>query len=281
MISPKETELPRKFMARIISFWLIVILFHFYLTNSLVHQWEQPVLIFPGADNTYWLLHIFNIPQTIMQSKYLSLIFDIVMIGSTVVFFLFPNKTFFCLVSVICFWLFHIMYGSANGHHYHHFAYLIVPMAFIFRNSIKFYFAWELIRYWILFLMLCAGLYKLYYGAFFQENYMSNLLKLAYDTSSDTKRKIFLFLIIRPKATQLLYQAASLFEIFSVIGFFTHKFDRIILLCLLVFNLGNAFFMNISFWENGLMLAPFFPWSKLFLLIGRKWSSNNFHHWIE
>lgn len=251
-------------MARIIFLWLLAILFHFYFNNGLVHQWQQPVLISPGADNTYWLLHILNIPQHIMQSKILSLFFDILMVGSTLVFFSLPQKNIFCLISVICLWLFQMMYGSSNGHHYHHFAYLIVPVAFIFRSPLKFYFAWELIRYWILFLMFCAGLYKLYYGAFFQETYMANLLRYVYNPDGGMKNKMFFYFIHHAKTAQLFYQAATVLELLSIAGFFTHKYDHLILLSFLAFNIGNLFFMNIPFWENGFMIAPFLPWKKLY-----------------
>ncbi|MFL5787672.1 MAG: hypothetical protein ACJ748_06445, partial [Flavisolibacter sp.] len=69
MSLPKEIELlPRKFMARAIYLWLLVMFFYFFIHNSLVHQWRQPPLIYPQADNVYWILHILNIPQFIMGS---------------------------------------------------------------------------------------------------------------------------------------------------------------------------------------------------------------------
>src|SRR5437588_4400505 len=137
-------------MARVIYSWLLITLIYFSFHHSLIHQLEQPILIYPEADNTYWLLHMLNLPQLILQSKTVSLIFDIVLISSTALFILFPEATIFSLLSLVCFWLFEIMYSSSAGHHYHHAAYLIVPIPFLFRDRIKFTLSWWLVRYWII-----------------------------------------------------------------------------------------------------------------------------------
>src|SRR6476646_9258011 len=92
-------QLPREFMARVIYGWILLMLIYFYLNNSLVHQWHQPPLILPEADNVYWLLHILNIPQFIYGSSITAYLFDGIMICSTVLFILFPRRTILCLIS--------------------------------------------------------------------------------------------------------------------------------------------------------------------------------------
>ncbi len=174
----KEIEvLPRAFIARIIYGWLLILLAYFFINNSLVYQWQQPVLIYPEADNLFWLLHILNIPQSIMQSKTASLLFDLAMISSTALFIFFPGRSIFSAICIVCFWMLHIMYCSSNGHHYFHIGYLIIPLPFLFRNQIRFTLSWQIIRYWLLFLYGSAGLYKFYYGGFFYHHNMVNILK--------------------------------------------------------------------------------------------------------
>jgi hypothetical protein len=250
-------------MARLIYGWLLLLLLYFYFTNNLVHQWEQPVLIYPEADNTYWFLHMLNIPQAIMQNRIGSFVFDILLLASVFLFIIFPDYIIFSVISVICFWLFQIMYGSSTGHHYHHAGFLIVPIAFIFRNQLKFYFTWELVRYWILFLLVCSGVYKFYYGGFFQQTNMSLILRQHFVPSDTWRSQTVLYLIEHPKVSQLLYQFAAILQLSCIIGFFTHKFDWLLLLAILVFNLSNIYIMNIPFWDNSLMLAPFIPWGNI------------------
>jgi len=265
-----KINLPRHLMARLIYGWLLLLLVYFYFTNSLVHQWEQPVLIYPEADNTYWILHMLNIPQGIMQNKVVSIVFDLVFIASVLLFLLYPDVTLFCLISIICLWLFHIMYSSSNGHHYHHAGFLIVPIAFLFRDKLKFYFTWELVRYWILFLFACSGLYKIYYGGFFQQTNMSLILRQHYIPADTVKSHMVLYLIEHPKISQPLYQGAALLQLSCIIGFFTHKLDWLLLLVILIFNLSNIFIMTIPFWDNSLMLAPFIPWEKIQTILNNR-----------
>jgi hypothetical protein len=249
-------------MARVIFGWLLVILLYMLFHHSLVHQWEQPVLIYPEADNTFWLLHLLNIPQSIMQSASASWIFDILLLMSILLFIIFPDKIIFSFLSVICLWLFHIMYSSANGHHYHHIGYLIIPLAFLFRER-KFILGWEMVRYWILFLFVCSALYKFYYGGFFQSDNMSLILREEYFPLDTTRSHITGYLILHPGTAQWLYRAAAFLQLFCIVGFFTKRMDGLILISLLLFNIFNFYLLNFPFWENSLVIAPFVPWHRM------------------
>ena len=255
--------LPRTFMARIIYAFIIAMLVYFFLHNSLVHQWHQPPLILPEADNVYWLLHILYIPQFIYGSVIGSCVFDLVMVLSTVLFFIYPDKIIFCAISIVCFWMFQVMFGTTAGHHYAHVGYLIVPLPFLFRNKEKFYLMWQLIRYWILFLFICAGLYKIYYGGFFNTENMAALMRTYFD--EDTLRgKLLIYISYHPQFAQLFYQLATLLEIICIVGFFTKKLDIWIAFALLLFNLGNLLIMGIPFWENSFVIAVVLPWKTIY-----------------
>ena len=71
------TNYPREFMARCIFAWLFIILLYFFANHSLVSQMQQPELIYPGSDNSFWALHILGIPQFLMKNYGAALIFDI------------------------------------------------------------------------------------------------------------------------------------------------------------------------------------------------------------
>ena len=250
-------------MARIVFAWVFLVLLYFYGHSSLVHQWRQPPLVFPEADNTYWLLHALNIPQAIMRSPSLSACFDLVLAASVLLFLAFPRRVVFCGISLAGLWLYEIMYGSANGHHYHHVGLLIVPIPFLFRSEMKFYFSWQIIRYWVLFLFVCSGLYKLYYGGFFYAGNMSLILQQHAVMDGSLRSRIVFFLVSHAAWAQLLYQLAALLQLACLTGFLTRKYDTWILAFLLAFNLANIFIMNTPFWDNSLMIAPFLPWKSI------------------
>jgi len=265
---PPIVELPRTLMARAVYAWILFVLVYFFAHNSLVHQWRQPPLIYPEADNTYWLLHALYIPQAIMRSAVLSALFDAVLVGSVTLFLVFPRRVVFCALSVAALWLYEIMYGSANGHHYHHVGLLLLPLPFLARAPMKFYFSWSIVRYWVLFLFVCSGVYKLYYGGFFFENNMALVLRQHALEGHGWQSSLMFRLIDHPAMAQRLYQATTILQIACAIGFFTRRYDTLILGLLLLFNLSNIFILNIPFWDNSLMIAPFLPWASI-----RRWRS--------
>jgi hypothetical protein len=256
-------QLPRQFMARVIYGWILIMLVYFYLHNSLVHQWHQPPLILPEADNVYWMLHILHIPEFIYGSNLTARLFDGIMISTTLLFFFFPNRIIFCVVSLLCFWLFQIMFGTTAGHHYAHVGYLIVPLPFLFRNNERFTLTWQLIRYWILFLFVCAGLYKFYYEGFFHTVNMSSLMRTYFDEQS-LRGQILIYISAHPAFAQIFYQLAAILETICIVGFFTRRWDIWLALGLLLFNLGNLFIMGIPFWENSFVIAVLLPWNNIY-----------------
>jgi hypothetical protein len=262
-VRPPAIELPRTLMARAVYAWILFVLVYFYAHNSLVHQWHQPPLIYPEADNTYWLLHLLYIPQGIMRSPLAGACFDIVLCGSVLLFLVFPQRVVFCALSITCLWLYEIMYSSANGHHYHHVGLLLLPLPFLLRQPLKFYFSWQLVRYWILFLFVCSGVYKFYYGGFFFEDNMMLILRQHAVPGSGLQNRVVFWLTDHAAWAQRMYQATAFLQVACAIGFFTRKYDIAILCLLLVFNLSNIFILNIPFWDNSLMIAPFLPWAWL------------------
>src|SRR5687767_11986675 len=111
--NPEPFELPRVLMARMVFGWLLVIFMYFWWNNALIHQWQNPPLIFPEADNLFWLLHMFYLPQWIMRHEFAAVLFDLVMVGSAVLFFIYPSKNLAAIVCLTCLWIFHVCFSSA------------------------------------------------------------------------------------------------------------------------------------------------------------------------
>lgn len=265
-----QPDYPRKFMARVVFGWLLLLLLQFFLQNSLMHQWQQPILIYPEADNVYWILHMLYIPQFIMQNAIAASCFDFVLIFSTILFFIFPEKVIFAWISVLCFWMLQICFGSSAGHHYGHVGFLLVPICFLAKNNSKFSLLWQLVRYWILFLFVCAGVYKFYYGGFFQISNMASILKANnnHDLNGWYGNQI-LYLINHPSTAQLFYQAAAIIQVSFIIGFITRRFDFLIVILLFLFFLFDFLLLHISFWENFIALSVFLQWEKISAFLER------------
>jgi hypothetical protein len=254
-------------MARAIFTWLFLVLVYFFINNSLVSQLQEPVLVYPGSDNTFWLLHILNIPQFLLKHYWAGLSFDILLTCSCITCIIVPQQRFFTWTTIAGVWILYIVYCSTAGKHYAQIGYLLTPIPFLVLSANKFDMLWELLRYWVCFLYLSAGIYKIYYGGFGYQATMSNILfqdnadwfvfykeGMQFDTCH--------YLIQHPVIAQWLYRLATFTDLFCIIGFFTKRFDKWILAGLLGFHLANLFLLHISFVEQSLIFAPFLPWRR-------------------
>ncbi|MBC7887839.1 MAG: hypothetical protein H7Z13_08105 [Ferruginibacter sp.] len=259
---------PRKMMASLVFGWLFLILVYFFSTNSLLSQLQAPVLISPQSDNTYWMLHIFRIPQWLLQHYGVSLAFDIILTVSCITCIFVPDQRFFTWITVAGVWLLYICYCSAAGKHYAQIGYLLAPIPFLALRNYKFDFLWDGLRYWVCFLYVGAGIFKLYYGGFASPDNMSHILEQmnadwfifnSKGMQADTIR----YLIDHPGISQWLFRLACLADLSLLVGFFTKKFDKWLLFALVIFHLGNLLLLHISFIEQSLIFAPFLPWQRL------------------
>ncbi|CAN5684866.1 hypothetical protein BH11BAC3_BH11BAC3_17680 [soil metagenome] len=267
MTQSTQLYYPRQLMAPIIFIWLFIILIYFFSTNSLLSQLQQPVLISPQSDNSFWLLHILRLPQWILEHRGMALAFDIILTSSCIICIFVPDQRIFTWITVIGTWLLYVCYCTAAGKHYAQIGYLVVPISFLALKKEKFSLLWEGIRYWICFLYTCAGLYKLYYGGFAYSLNMSHILQQMnaewlFFNPTGIQATIIHYLADHQGISQWLYRMAAMIELSLIIGFFTNKFDRLLIIGLFVFHLGNFLLLHIPFVEQSLIFAPFFPWKK-------------------
>jgi hypothetical protein len=254
-------------MARIVFCWLFVILLYFFATGSLLSQMQLPITIYPGSDNSFWLLHILNVPQFLLSNYLVALLFDLVLTSSCIICIFVPQQRLFTWITVIGVWVLYICYCTTAGKHYAQIGYLLTPIAFLAVKEAKFSLLWELLRYWVCFLYVSAGLYKLYYGGFADAATMSNIvaqsnadwLPFAHSGVQSSSARYF---IENPGFAQWFYRAATLFDLALITGFFTKKADKWLLAGLLSFHVGNYFLLHISFVEQSLIFAPLMPWQK-------------------
>jgi hypothetical protein len=267
-MNKNENSYPRSFMARCIYAWLFCILVYFFLNNSLLSQLSSPVLTTIESDNTYWLLHFLNIPQFLLKNHWAALSFDVIVTTSCLTFVFLPDKTIFAWITVTGCWLLYVCYCTAAGHHFAQIGYLIAPIAFIVKSEIKFELLWKLIRYWICFLYVSGGLYKIYYGGFGSAENMAEILRQMNTTwlffnPEGTSSGFIYALINKPELAQWLFRFATVVDLMMIIGFFTYKFDRWLLAGLVLFHAANYFMLHISFVEQSLIFAPFLPWKQI------------------
>jgi len=254
-------------MARTVFGWLFLVLVYFFFNNSLLSQLQQPVLIYPGSDNTFWLLHIFNVPQFLLQHYWAALVFDILLTCSCIICVVLPQQRLFTWISTGGAWILYIAYCSAAGKHYAQIGYLLAPIPFLALKDQKFDLLWNLFRYWVCFLYASAGLYKIYYGGFGYGDNMSHILMqdnaewFVFNRSGLHFHTVD-YLVQHPGLSQWFYRAATIIDLSLLVGLFTKRYDKWLLAGLFAFHAGNLFLLHIPFVEQSLIFAAFLPWQQ-------------------
>ena len=135
---------------------------------------------------------------------------------------------------------------------------LLFPVLFITTSLRSFYFVLHALRYFFLFLFASAGLWKLVQQGIFNVDQMSGVLLYQHKeflTSAPDYwlTHFFYWMINHPLVGYLIYVLGTLLELSFLTGFFTRKFDRILLYAFILFLLLDLFLMRIYYWE----LSPF------------------------
>ncbi len=223
--------------------------------NTLVHQLRSPVLKFAYVDPIYWLMHLLKIPDAIVSNLYLAWLWDIVLFASCISVLLFPRKKWFIAVFVIFYFVYNIIFNSYGAHHTHaQIAFLIAPLPFLFSQK-AFSYAWEGLRYFVLFAYSAAFLWKFFRFSWLLKDQgllimKKNLVPFLYYHPDSFLAHIYTWFFNHPGVLQFLFVSGIFIEGVFIVGFFTKRFDRLLFFLSLLLPLGFWFFADALFFEQ-------------------------------
>ncbi len=258
----KEISINRFYRIYYILVFLFIIKLGF--DKLFLHQFAEPILIFPNIDNTYWLFHLFNIPQLIATNYYSLLAFDISLISCSFIIIFITNNRWLNRLFFILYFIYFICVNTFSGHHSH------ILIGILFGNFIfcfqKFEFQIKYIhflRYYLMFIMTSAALWKIARGSFFDSQHLSNILynqNLYFSNIYPTQ--ILSYLIKHTSISHAIYIAATLLELVFAIGFFTRKLDKQLAFLFILFFVMDYYLMGLNFTEIGILLIVLYPIKK-------------------
>lgn len=143
--------------------------------------------------------------------------------------------------------------------------YFLLSFLFISNREERFWQVVSLVRFVLLYVMFTAAVWKLARGSVFYAEEMQHLLieqHVAHLTASkaDLIAPLHTFLIAHPSLAQGLYGMATLLEFAFLIGFFTRKYDRWLLLLLIAFVLTDHMIMRLPYWS--MLVSGIVLWTK-------------------
>ncbi len=248
--------------------FVIFVFCRLYYLNLLLHQFESPIINFPDADNTFWLVLFLGVPQFLAKNFTISFLFDASLFIIPCLCIIYKKSRTFPLIFFILNLLYFISISSFQAHHAHNLnGVLMLSILFCFKPNtfvLLFYF----LRYYTLFVLVSAACWKIFRGSIFHLEHMSNTFFAIHINSlsnhpTSTYSIFIKYLIDHPTISQTIFILGTLIQTSFLIGFFTKKYDHILMILFCCFFIGDYLFNGLPFIEFYVFLIPLMKWKEL------------------
>jgi hypothetical protein len=260
----KEYRLKANF---VFGFALLILYYHF-ISASIMSAMSQPPFIFDENEIVYRLFLASGIPQLITSGSVVPALFDVCWYALPVLFLLTHDRGHaiaFTIITTIYF----LTYNVVAAHHYHSLVGLLVmTIPFWSKKETRFHFLWEAVRYYWLYILASAALWKILRGSIFYTDQLSNILKsqqinLLLQHPDTFRAHIAQYLIAHPQVGHIVLLANIVVQLSFLVGFFTKKFDGYLFALAMLFCIANYYVMGIVSTELLILNFTLMNWEKV------------------
>jgi hypothetical protein len=250
-----------------------VLMLYKWLNGMFMYQ-MQPAFFYTREDIFTWVFMTTGLHKWLLNNEGGWVLFDILFYTAPLLFYIVYNRfNAFVKPVVIAMLLINWVYVQCytlypTNSIEAHIAWLLFPIVFIPRNENTFALLFDGLRYFFLFFFASSGIWKFVQGGIFNFQQMSNILivqhkELLISTPQHWYARFIYWLVEHPALSYFLYAFATLLELAFIVGFFTKKYDRLLLGCFILFLVFDHFVMRIPYYEVlPLMLTLIFSKSR-------------------
>ncbi len=239
------------------AFYYAVFLF-FFIDHRLLSQY-QPVFFNYNRDLTELALIATGIPKWMIAHPRSFVLADGLALSAPVVLlgYVIRKGRFSLLPGIFfsfCLGLYLLLANIFWQVHYEPFIlYVLLSFAFWTNREQRFYTVLAGCRYYFLYIFTSAAVWKIMRGAVFNGEEMSRILLLHHSDllsgpCDSLSCRAYFYLIGHPVLSWWLYAAGVLLEMSFVIGFFTRRWDRVLLGLAVLFVAADLLVMRIPYW---------------------------------
>lgn len=250
---------PTDYIKKYAIYWIVIYILYagWYYFNGLLLFQINPVVFFNKIDISTNLLFITGIQHGVLEYFWVQILLDCLFLSLPLVFIVCFIRGYYStitawiiaayiLVYSLLSWIFtYISPETLAG-------FVFTALLFTDRNRKNFYFRFHALRYLFLLFFFSAAVWKIAEGGIFHSEEMSSILVMQHkqllavaDTSFYTS--FIKFIIEHQWLSYSLYMAAFILEFTFIIGFFTKRFDRLLLAFLVLFIITDLLFMRINY----------------------------------
>ena len=131
---------------------------------------------------------------------------------------------------------------------------MMLPVVLAFKKDVSFYYALQTMRYFFLLIFFSSAIWKIRAGAIFNVEQMSAILvnqHAAYLVAEPNAwfSNVVKYLVTHRQLSYIIYLLATLSEFIFIIGFFTKRFDKLLIIVFILFVLLDYFLMSINYFS--------------------------------
>jgi len=240
-----------------------------YINGMFLFQ-LQPSFFYTREDMFTWVFMQTGLHKWLLNNNAGCMLFDALFYTAPALYFLhYRNNQRTAFITAACMLVINWVYvqcytlypsNSIEGHT----AWLLFPLIFMAQKQEMFKILLDGLRYFFLFFFVSAALWKLRQGGIFQPLQMSGVLlyqhtQLLTNSPEYWQSRVILWLVQNPWLAYTLYLLATLLELFFIVGFFTKKFDKLLVALFLLFLVMDYFIMRIPYFEVLPLLLTLYP----------------------
>lgn len=262
---PNRTKFARLFYGL-----AIVFLLHRAWHHLLLSQLHAPVLTYTNTDLTYIFLKWSGISTFIIQHYAVALLFDVCLVGSAIIAFIFPRKAVPAVTFTILSGMYIVIGYSYLCFHKHNLTGLWwASFMFIAIRKETFTLLFELTRYYALFTYFSAGFWKFYRHVWNAKGHFAVILKAdatpyMVEQPGTLKAQLITWLVLHPMLMDSMMLATCFIQISYIIGLFTKRLDWLFFTFAITFHIMSLVLLRAYFIEFSLILITLLPVKYLY-----------------
>ncbi len=240
-----------------------------FLSGTLLSQTGSAPFLFEENEVIYRLFLRSGVPQFILSHQLAATAFDILLFVFPALLMVVRHRVFAAFAFLL--WLIYFLtFNIVTGHHYHGLAgALVIMVPFCFKDEKRFGLMWEAARYYLLYIFASAALWKIFRGSVFYGEQLSNILKnqqqllLFMEQGEYVSGALVQYLIAHTGVAHLVLGLNTVLQLSFLSGFFTKRYDWLLLLLALLFVVSNYLVMGIVSAELLVPVLTLVNWNAL------------------
>lgn len=253
------------------SRWVLVFLFAemmvLFSQGVSFYGLQSPGLVDVGIDPILWLMQVSGLIDILTYNIFISVLADCVLIGLLVYLLIKPENRWVAAMLLVLHGCLYALLVGRMGHRNFQTGWIWVLLPFLFTQPTGRSLCWSFLRYVVLFFYASAAFYKWTGGGMVDQSWFRQILikqqgVYFLEEAVGWRTNLVAWVVQHPYVVLILFWAGSILEAFSLIGFFTTRYDRWILGSLFLLHLGTWVLMDIAPIGQVTLLLACFLWGS-------------------